>query len=67
MYMQCGNDRWSHYPIAQSTLLATSHLVKHTAYVLISSLRAPRMLVVMVYLGSTHAHARLSGWSCQSG
>lgn len=67
MYMQCGNDRRYHKFQAQSSLNASSHLVKHTADVLISSLRPPRMIVVVMHLGTPHAHVRWSGWCCQPG
>jgi hypothetical protein len=68
MYMQCGNDRRYHkFQAHQSSLIASSHLVKHTADVLISSRRGPLMVVIVVHLGTPHAHVGWSGWCCQSG
>lgn len=50
-----------------SAQIATSHLVKHTANVITSSLRSSRVFVMVVHLRSTHTHARLLGWCSHTG
>jgi hypothetical protein len=41
--------------------LIASHLVKHTANI-ISSLRSSGMVMMVMHLGPSHAHVRLSRW-----
>lgn len=66
--MQCRNDR-SRYHRTSNTFapIATSHLVKHTANVITSSLRSSWVFMVVVHLGPTHAHARLLWWCGHAG
>jgi hypothetical protein len=63
MYMEKERQRY-HLNNQQQLRLITSHLVKHTANVIRSSVRPSRSFMVMVHLGTAHAHAGLSGRCC---
>ena len=62
MYMQRKNDKGIIY--SQQIALITSHLVKHTANIIWSSVRPSRSIMVVMHLGTAHAHVRLSRWCC---
>lgn len=64
MYMEKERQRYHLTNSQQQLRLITSHLVKHTANVIWSSVGPSRSIMVMVHLRAAHAHVRLSGRCC---